>query len=306
MNYVVFDTLLDFYSSEMSVSIGGDNTDFIDLAESIMKIVLSFIRSKGGRLLKDPEGLCGYLFDKLLKTDYDPWEERTAFSDEDIDDSEGEEWKQSCSDPEKVISEYLKLKTSENGTAAVLLKKFEDYITEFLDISSVEELTIEDIKEFISVVAVNEMILDDNCSLKKASDIFSDFSAYLDYNFKTKLTSPFTAFSSSMFPEIERTYQITEKYRQHNPLIEHLLSSKKDDPSLVDGFFEIMDKFSSSFELEDIHLKIRFHKVCLDSLNTGSLKKGDVLHAQLIKDGPGWQLIHLEMVYPVSAKSFLF
>ncbi len=181
-----------------------------------------------------------------------------------------------------------------------------DYVVEFLDISSIEELSVEDIKEFIAVVAVNEMILENDCSLNLVTSTFSDFSAYLDYYFKTELSLQFEEFSKKMFPEIKRTFKIIEVYRENNLLIDYLLSAEKNDPSLVDGFFEIFDIFPNSFELEDIHLKLRFHKVRLSSLNIESLKKGDVLHAQLIKKDDYWQLIHLEMIYPALAKYFLF
>jgi len=306
LNYVVFDSLLDFYSSEMSVSIGEENTEFIELAEAIMKILLAIIRNEGSRLLQEPGGLCGYLFDKLLKKDYDPWEERGLFMDEEIDESEGEEWKDDSTGPQKVFSEYLQLKNSLNETDIILLKKFQDYIVEFLDICSIVELSIEDIKEFFTVAVVNESVLENNYSIGPAAAVFSDFYAYLDYNFKTEFKNQFEEFSRSMLPEIERAFNTAGLYKKKNPLIEHLLSADKSDPSLIDGFFEVCSIPEGISELEDIHLKLRFPEVKLAGIDIDSLKTGDVLHAQLIKKEDGWQLIHLEMIYPKSAKDFLF
>jgi len=306
LNYVVFDALLDFYSSEMSITIGAENTEFVELAEAIMKILLAIIRTNGSRLLSEPEGLCGYLFDKLLKTDYDPWEERGIFLDEEVKEFEGEEWKEDSSSPQKVITDYIKLKSSLKETDLVLLNKFKDYVTEFLDIGRIEELSIEDIKEFFTVAAVNETALETNYGIRPAAAVFSDFSAFLDYNFKTNIKKQFEEFSHSILPEVERTFNTAALYKKKNPLIEHLLSANKNDSSLIDGFFEICSHPSGNSELEDIHLKLRISNVKLCGIDVNSLKAGDVLHAQLIKKEDEWRLVHLEMIYPQQAKGFLF
>ena len=58
--------------------------------------------------------------------------------------------------------------------------------------------------------------------------------------------------------------------------------------------------------LKEIHLNTRFKPVHPGPVKDLSLHVGDVLHVQIIVMGTGWQISHLEMLYPGQSKPYLF
>lgn len=306
VNYVVSDALIDFYSFELEIEINLTDKALLELTEVIMNIVMDFFRKNGRSYLKEPQESSGYLFDQLLKMDNPIWEEDSQGQVDEIDDEEGEEWKNVQSAPEYVVKNFSE--TARFGSEAnwKIFNKFETFIKDFLDIRRIEELSQEDIEEFFGIVAVNEMILDEGSDFDGIIQIFRKFIAYLEFNHGLFLTDAFERFCAKQIPELNRTFLIARSYKMKNPLIQYMLSDEKNDDSLTDGFFEIIKNEHHLFSLKDIHLKSSYKNVNLENVAFDSLQKGDILHAQIVTRDGSWKLIHLEMVYPGYAKDFLF
>jgi len=306
LNYVVLDTLLDFYSYEVSLTLNEENVRVMELAENVMKVILSFIRLKANKYLKEPQESATALFDQLLQSNSDSWEDLPVYPDEDMEDEEGEEWKWSFSRPEPVLSDFMESLPASVSAEKKILEKFREFVTDFLELTKIDELRFEDVEEFFTVVVVNELILEEKFTLQAVIPLFRQLISYLEFNQNLNLSSAFEKFVRRHFPEIERTFNETRAYKAKYPLINFLLSANRDDDTIVDGFFEITGKKGSNFNLEDIHLQSRFQNADLSRLNAGHLHKGDIVHGQLSRKGKGWKLIHLEMIYPELAKFYLF
>ena len=306
VNYVVPDALIDFYSFEMEKEIKLTDKALLELTDLLMNIIMDFFRKNGQNYLTDLRESSGYLFDQLLRMDAPVWKEETDGGDDEMDNEEGEEWKITPSSPEYVFNNFRETGRFDNEANLNVFNKFETFIRDFLNIGRSEELSQEDIEEFFGIVAVNEMILEEGSDFDGLVRIFNKFLAYLEFNYDLLLLDGFKQFCAKKIPELERTFLIARSYKMKNPMIQYMLSDEKKDNTLTDGFFEISNCRDNFFSLRDIHFKTTYENVDLTGLDFDSLKKGDILHAQLINRAGGWRLIHLEMIYPAYSKGYLF
>lgn len=307
LNHVLLDCLLDFYNCEMNVVLGENDKRLFNLAEFIMGIIINFIKNKGQRLLNAPLENAGTRFDNLIKSDESPWEEFLPELEDDEDD-ETEEWKIKNSSIELIIDEFKdNYKLNFNAASEFrVIDKFKEYLVNLIEIKSVEDLVIEDLEEFFLVVLIHDLIMDDKQKLPDITAIFSQFLTYLEFNCDVSLKDSFDRFINTNIDQIARTLKMTRDYYKKHPLLDFLLSSKKDEEKLVEGFFEIAGKEDGCFIVEDIHLNLQFKPVDLSQLPVNSLKAGDILHVQLLMDDLVWRIANLEMIYPIKAKFYLY
>ena len=105
--------------------------------------------------------------------------------------------------------------------------------------------------------------------------------------------------------KIERIVRACNSYFSENSFVDFMLSEAYTSESLNEGFFEILRKGEETFVVHDIHLQIEFGDVVLEPLKPELIRKGDILHAQLVEEGSRWRLVSLEMIYPDFAKVYL-
>ena len=305
LNYVVSDALIDFYNFEMETDINMLDKGLVELTELIMKIIMDFVKKNGIKYLSEPRESCGYLFDELLKTDTGSWDEHYEY-EEQVNEQEGEEWKEADSAPATVFHTFRETLRDSQRADLKMLERFEEFIIHFLDIDRIEQLSGDDVEEFFSIIAVNEMMLEDMADFGGMIRLFDQFFAFLEFHYKMNVSMNFSRFCRKRIPSIERTFQITRSYKEEHPLVQYLLSELKDDKTLTDGFFEIENINGGFLYLQDIHLKSVFKKVHPGGLSEAAIKKGDILHAQIIRNNTGWRIVHLEMIYPASARDYLY
>ena len=66
LNYVILDSLLDFYNYELGIILTENDNDLLDLAEFNLNVIIQFIRLKGQRYLKTPqENASAYFYDLI-------------------------------------------------------------------------------------------------------------------------------------------------------------------------------------------------------------------------------------------------
>lgn len=308
LNYVVVDSIVDFYNYELGVILDEGDQRLRRLSEKVIDIIVSIVKTKGRECLTNPDETAADRFSMLMENEEATWEDFLPDEDDDLDEEEGEEWKISGSSLNSIIDEFCDDYVTNFGHAAELkiISQFKEFVSDFLEIRSVDDLTIEDFEEFFCVVLVNELIADENPDLARAFRIFQRLAEHLDYVHELNLARSFAQFEAYVRDDINRTFNVARHYQQKHPLIEYLLKSSDADSTLVEGFFEIIELDDAGIVLEDVHLKTRFENVDLGELRAQELAENDILHIHMTMNGVGWKLLHVEMVYPEQAKDYLY
>ncbi len=306
--FVAKDTLLDFYQFEKGFILDENDPTFIKFSDFIVKNILDTIKRQGQELLQHPEENASFQFDNLIKTDDSDWS--GSFEIEDDEDSEireGEEWKLASSGPADAVEKFKDSYPDafKESSLLLLLNRFSEFLTEFLEIKRIENLAVDEVQEFFTVIVVHELLAVEQNLLGKAADMFRQMMRFLDYNYDINLSPSFEAFLAKAFPEIERTFRISRIYGNEHPLANYLLSEDASEPALLEGFFELIEISGQITGIEDIHLKSRFDFVELTGMDVSQLKSGDILHMQISAKGVLYHLNRLEMVYPEHAKLYL-
>ncbi|MEJ2054790.1 MAG: hypothetical protein P8X42_12790 [Calditrichaceae bacterium] len=309
LNYVILDSLLDFYNYELGIILTETDASLLDFAEFTLNVILQFIRVKGQYYLKSPQENASDYFNDLIKTDESDWKfnDFDFYNNED-DEQDNEPWKNSYSGIENVFEDYFEEYYKESGIAPEkdLLDKFKTYLLEFLELKNVEDITIDDLEEFFSVVLPHEMLAEDMPCFDNVRDIFSNFLTYLEFSRDMQLKIPYEKFIEKNMPEIIRTFRVTVNYQKKYPLIDYLLSGENYDTTLIEGFYEIDGKADGLFSLKDIHLNTEIKPVNINRLRGSILKTSDIFHCQLVNKSGIWYLAHLEQVYPSVSKYYLY
>ncbi len=306
LNYVVLDSLLDFYNYELGVVMDEKDHDVIILAEFIMKVIMNFIRTKGQKWLQTPEESAGEQFDRYLQNEEYRWDRN--FPDMMDDEIEGDEWKVNEYGPGEVMEAFQQAFEEEyrHYNEFRVAEKFKEFMRNYLELENIHELTFEDIQEFFLVVLVNEYLVVDEFDFLRAVEIFDLLVEFIAFSYDHSLTSEYHQFRLNVIPEIRRTFEISRNYQKIHPLVEFFISGESDNDTLLEGFFEVEEITTTLYNLRDIHLHTEFKGVSLERLRQAEIRKGDILHGQLAIKGSQWRLVHLEMVYPKYARPHLF
>ena len=306
LNYVILDSLIDFYHYEMDIVLTEDDERIMHFAEFIAKVILNFIRNKGQTFLNNPWENATQTFNELLQTDDSEWHDM-AFTDE-MEEDDTESWKINQDNIELVLNEFLVnyQANHDHETDLMIISKLKDYFSDFLEIDKIEEITLEDLGEFLTVVFPNDMIFHNTYDIQEAHLILLKYIEFLEYHYPSELTQKFLEYDRLVFEDVIRTIGIVQKYNENHSYVSHLLTANKNEESLAEGFMRIKSLKHQRYELEDIHLNTHFENIELADLDANSLSEGDILHIQLSLNDNTWQLSHLEMVYSAYASYYLF
>ncbi len=308
-SFVVLDILLDFYNFDKGMAIVENDVGLLLFVDFITRLIIENFKRNESRLLAHPEENAASQFDVLIQNTGTGWNPDFEHPEEDMEIWEGEEWKFSKTGTVAIFEQFQKEYSFgiHEKIARRLLNRFSEFLTEFLGMDRIEELTMAEIQEFITVVVVNDLIGEPNETLRGIIRVFEDLVRYLDFNYDLNLGTSFSAFIQLEFPDLERTLGMVNYYVQNHSLVDFLLSDDAKTNSLLDGFFRVLQMDNGICALEDIHIQSQFAPVDLSAAGLDKLQKGDILHLQLsTQNGQSWTLIHLEMIYPAKAKAYLY
>lgn len=309
LNYVILDSLLDFYNYELGIILTEADNDLLDFAEFNLNLIIQYIRLKGQRFLKSPQENASTYFYDLIQSDESDWKinDIELYNHED-EEQELELWKIDYSSIEHVFEEFSgEYNVNDDKLQEVrILGKFKNYLLDFLELKKIEDLTMDDLEEFYSVVLPHEMLSEDESCFDCVREVFSKFLTYLEFTRNVHIKIPFEKFVNKQMPEIIRTFKITCNYQKKYPYIDFLISADNNDSSLIEGFYEIHKNSDKQFVLKDIHLNTQIESVNISRLRGSTIKTSDIFHCHLINKSDNWQIAHLEQVYPAVSKYYLY
>ncbi len=308
LNYVVLDSLVDYYNYELNLILDEADSELIEFAEFLMTIILGFIRNKGQHLLSKPDDNAGDMFSDLLQSDENIWEDLLSDYDEEDEEEEIEPWKIGVPNIPSIIGDFREGYEDQYGAVIELklLEKFETYLTDYLEIKRVEEMNIDDLEEFFLIFMEHEVVVDDRIDIKNVRMLFSRFIHFLEYNDHVNMSGLFKRFMDDNFSDIERVLKITRGYQRDYPFMDFLLSDENQDLNQVEGFYEITEIFNGDYVAKDLHLKSIFKNINPAGLAKYDIRVGDVLHLYMIRTDQGWRLTYLEMAYAKRAALYIF
>jgi hypothetical protein len=304
MNYVVLDTLIDFYNYELNVVLDESDLNLLRFAEFIMDIILDLIKQKGQHLLARPQENAGGLFEDSLKNDETPWSEILPDMDDD-EDEESELWKIGGAHISDIFLEFREqneLIYDENVLKA--LRKFEEYLIDFLEIRNFDEVDTQDLEEFFLVILLNDLIDQDASAIDRILDMFRNLFNHIEFQYDCDIKELFD--STNFSPDdLKRVMDFNREYQAHHPLLNYLLSPESQNDTQVEGFYEVVKKSGAYLVLKDIHLNTVFRPVGFERLESSNFLHGDILHVQMNLEQVGWRICRLEMLYPPQSKPYL-
>ena len=309
LNYVILDSLLDYYNYELGIILTESDNDLLDFAEFNLNVIIQFIRFKGQRFLKTPQENASAYFYDLIQSDETDWSiNDIELYNKDEEEQELESWKTDYSSIEHVFEEFFTEynANNENLQDFRMLEKFRDYLSDFLELQKIDDLTMDDLEEFYSVVLPHEMLSEDEPCFDSVRNIFSKFLTYLEFTRNLYIQIPFDKFVNKQIPEIIRTFKITNTYLKNYPFLDFLMSPDNSDATLVEGFYEIYRNSENQFILKDIHLNTQIEPVDISRLKGSVIRTSDIFHCHLINKTGVWQIAHLEQVYPAVSKYYLY
>ncbi len=310
LNYVVLDSILDFYNYEMGVILNESDERILSFADFCMKIILSVIKEKGQKLLNAPTENAGSLFEDLLQDDETTWEDFDVNEINDMEDEDDSEpWKNTSSAIEVTMQEFKNdyQQLSDDSHLLKYIDSFNQYLTNFLELTRFEDVNNEDLSEFFFIVLYGELVLDEHVELDDVFEVFGKLFKFLEFNHDIYLNIFFKNFTDKYTCQIKRTMEISRSLLKNNSYIDALLSRAPNEETLFEGFFEITGHSKRGFKLEDIHLKAEYDPVKLQGGSTlENLETGDIIHAQIEHSKTGWRIRQFEMIYPHIARMYLY
>lgn len=308
LNYVVLDSLFDFYNYDIGINL--DETDFglLQFADFIMDILYKFIRQNGHTYLNKPTEPAINLFDKLINESEKSWNEK---EDYDLDDEfeETEIWKRGNYNIQKYIDEFLSNFESENKepeNEKRILEYLSNFINSFVGDTNIDEFDQLDIEEFITFWLVRELTLDTFVEVEKAFELYSKFFTWLEFSNEIYLSKVFSDLCDKHSKEVVQVIESARKYLNNSSIINGILEANSSDTVLHDGYFEIVSIAKNEFlRLQDIHTKKIYYNVRIDNDLKDNIKKANILEAMIKPTAYGWRIINIEYIFPKVSAQYL-
>jgi hypothetical protein len=158
MENVILDTLMQFYYDEMGIEVDEEELEIIELADFIEDMMVEFIRQEGQTLLQRHGDPAIDYFEGLLESedDYDEEKEWNGEEEESFypDDEDWEEYSDLYEDISEAIHKFIDSIDSEPPEAARIardIELFHEYLTEYAEVSTLDDLDEEYFFEFLAI-----------------------------------------------------------------------------------------------------------------------------------------------------------
>ncbi|MEJ2636073.1 MAG: hypothetical protein P8184_12375 [Calditrichia bacterium] len=314
MNHVILDTLLQFYNEELELEIKENDPDLLELAEFMEEVLIEFIRFEGQTLLSRPFEIALNYFEELLQTEADE-ESNAEWFDEDKgweSEEDSEDWQRPNEEITEIFTNFVSdehYNPGQSGSALMHDIKFLNvYLKEHAHIKNIRELNEHHLAEFFSVWLVQELYLSDEKQIPFIFRATARFITYLYHHYNINLKKDFLKYYQKLKTDLPRVIEASHLFLDDYNLLDILLTPENGEGEERTGFFEITqihDRGSRKVDLREINLFEQLNETVINSAAFSKLKKGDIIHAGVLKKEGGWEVLEIQFVYPALAKEYL-
>ncbi len=303
LNYVVLDTLFDFYNYEIGLDLDDADIGLMQFADFITVILEKFIEGKGQPFLVNPKEPAKDLFEKILNDAEHGWDEMPpAIYDE---GEEKEEWQQDNLSVSNVVQDYISQLTENDLIKKRLMESFQTYSDEYAGILQIDEYSKEDLEEFFLFWLLREVSLEKEIGAEEIADTFEQFFLWLELSRNIDLNTIYVEFVSENISSLEKSLSSMRAYFEYNSVINGILEANGSNDQVIDGFFMVERVTRNGFlRLRDIHFRQTYLNVKINLSDLTSLDK-TILYASIKYTEYGWRVINLDYIFPQKAKPYL-
>ncbi len=314
MNYVILDTLIQFYSEEFQVELSEDDLFLHELAEFIEDSIIEFMRLEGQSLLHKPFETAIEYFEELLQNEVEEetendWQESGDFFEPEF---HKEEWQKFIVAPEEVFTRFLsdqRYSPVEQVSALTydisFLKK---YLAEYAQLDNIYDFSDYHLREFFSFWLVKEFVLSDPRQIPHIFRATARFVTFLYQNYNINLKRDFLKIYEALKTNLIRVIEATNQFLAEYDLLEALLSGSSSDAEQISGIFEIARIHPDNhqhLDLIDIQFSHRLDDVSFPFSAARKLRSGDVLQATLLNEDDSWKITEIQYIFPAMGRPFI-
>lgn len=310
LNYVVLDTLFDFYNYEMGLDIDDSDAGLMQFADYITSIMEVFIETSGQKYLASPLESASDLFEKLIQDSDQDWEEMLESDSDDDDMDENERWKSGEGQRERMISEFVhqpNIMSRESASTSKVLGFLNNYLSNYAGIDDFEEITYEDLEEFYTFWLLREAFMENDLTADNIRDILKKFFRWMELAKDINLNPFFNEIITRHFTGFRKALGLVRSYFKKNSLIEGVLASNDPENKVISGLFYVDALLENGlFRIQDIYLKKNYSNVQINLTEANPAElSGMIVDATIKPTVYGWRLINLEYVFPEKARPYL-
>ena len=310
LNYVVLDTLFDFYNYEMGLDIDDTDVGLMQFADYITSVMENFIETSGQQYLINPKESAADLFEKMIQDSDMDWEDMldSQVDDDENDDNEG--WKSGEDLREKLINEFVhqpNLITRDSVATSKVMGFLINYLSNYAGIDDIEEITFEDLEEFFTFWLLREAFMERDLSAENIRDILIKFFRWLELAKDINLNPFLNEIVARHFTGFRKALLLVRSYFDKNSLIEGVLASNDAENKVISGLFYVEAITSNGlFRIQDIYLKKSYFNVQIN-LSDASPEEltGMIVDGTIKPTVYGWRLVNLEYIFPEKARPYL-
>lgn len=314
MNHVILDSLLQFYSEEMSIEFEENDIILLELAEFIENVIIEFIRFEGQSLLHKPLELAVDYFEELLQNEEKDKSENSwnETHQEWKENREKLEWEKNPENIEDVFSHFLNDEHYNPQISQQTLAHDIDYLSRYLmdyvKLDKISDLKESHLAEFFSVWLTREFILSD---VRQISHIFratARFITFLFHHYQINLRKEFLKYYDVLKMDLPRVIQATNTFISEYNLFETIITTEQNYSEHKVGYYEIidirdrLDRIIEARNLFDYENNLIFK---FESSAFFRLRIGDILHASIIQRSQDWEILEIQFIYPNLAMPYI-
>jgi hypothetical protein len=315
MENVILDTLMQFYYDEMGIEVDEEELEIIELADFIEDMMVEFIRQEGQTLLQRHGDPAIDYFEGLLESedDYDEEKEWNGEEEESFypDDEDWEEYSDLYEDISEAIHKFIDSIDSEPPEAARIardIELFHEYLTEYAEVSTLDDLDEEYFFEFLAIWLIQKFVQAEEPQFSHLFQTLARFVTWLAHHYGIDYKRSYLRSYDQLKTEVPRIIDCINTYVEEVSLFEILLSREDQEAPQKSGFYQLKrmrSRITKSFDLENIHSFDVIDNVKLNSSIYSKLKAGDILQATLARKGNKWEIVEIQYIYPHAARFFI-
>jgi hypothetical protein len=307
-NYVVLDSLYDFYNYDIGLEVNETDIGLVQFAEYITNIIVKLLENIGKFYLQNPNDSATNLFDNLLRETIENQEENIQFISEDEDD-ESESWKNGMRTVALVADQYLNstnILDNNKFKITQLLKYLIEFTEDYAGIKQIEDIYKDDLYEFFSFWLLREIIFEDYTDFNEIYELYNNFFCWLEMYYESGLKKDFDQFYLSNCTDLENIIFIAKNCINSYSMLDSILEMGNYDAEIVNGFFEVVKILDNGFiRLRDIHFHREYFNVQVDSSIPHDRLKNCIIDANLRPTHFGWRMVNINYIYPQVSKSYI-